>query len=558
MNSIRSRMIFYILLTTIIPVVAFLLYTLLFVNSGLKETAFDSKEMEIRWGQQYLEQVTDQLDDIVYSIHLEPELLSLVDNSSTDYGEIEAILRSTLYNNSKIIDKIVVVSMNTYRGVSYDYENGYASKIYSYDNLLLNRNDETHGLTFMSPTQDMMVVHTINDFDTQRLEGVILLKLSNNAKDELESILGKQSRFILYTSKEDIIDNNDDDDEITLDPSSHFQSVQRDNDVYIWTKQVGNYDLYLSSLVPVSEINSFSRNMIQVGLLIIVLSFVFSVGTALFFTNDITSPIVSVVNHMRSGQLVKFDGHDKTYQEITYLETAYNQMINEINTLITEKYRNKIERQSIQLKALQAQINPHFLSNTFQLIGGMALSHGANDLYDATIKMSNLVRYSMRIDQEAVAIEQELQHVKEYLDIQKLRFDDQLDFIVDIDANVLAMKVPKFTFQPILENSFKYGLKKVERTWQMSITGSIDDAVHIHIKDNGIGMSADKIETINKRFSTNNMDFEESEKTDKISVGLMNIDSRIKLLYGPHYGLHISQNSDNGITVSITIPKGVK
>jgi two-component system sensor histidine kinase YesM len=233
-------------------------------------------------------------------------------------------------------------------------------------------------------------------------------------------------------------------------------------------------------------------------------------------------------------------------------------MINEINTLITEKYRNKIERQSIQLKALQAQINPHFLSNTFQLIGGMALSHGANDLYDATIKMSNLVRYSMRIDQEAVAIEQELQHVKEYLDIQKLRFDDQLDFIVDIDANVLAMKVPKFTFQPILENSFKYGLKKVERTWQMSITGSIDDAVHIHIKDNGIGMSADKIETINKRFSTNNMDFEESEKTDKISVGLMNIDSRIKLLYGPHYGLHISQNSDNGITVSITIPKGVK
>jgi two-component system sensor histidine kinase YesM len=551
-------MIFYILLTTIIPVVAFLLYTLLFVNSGLKETAFDSKEMEIRWGQQYLEQVTDQLDDIVYSIHLEPELLSLVDNSSTDYGEIEAILRSTLYNNSKIIDKIVVVSMNTYRGVSYDYENGYASKIYSYDNLLLNRNDETHGLTFMSPTQDMMVVHTINDFDTQRLEGVILLKLSNNAKDELESILGKQSRFILYTSKEDIIDNNDDDDEITLDPSSHFQSVQRDNDVYIWTKQVGNYDLYLSSLVPVSEINSFSRNMIQVGLLIIVLSFVFSVGTALFFTNDITSPIVSVVNHMRSGQLVKFDGHDKTYQEITYLETAYNQMINEINTLITEKYRNKIERQSIQLKALQAQINPHFLSNTFQLIGGMALSHGANDLYDATIKMSNLVRYSMRIDQEAVAIEQELQHVKEYLDIQKLRFDDQLDFIVDIDANVLAMKVPKFTFQPILENSFKYGLKKVERTWQMSITGSIDDAVHIHIKDNGIGMSADKIETINKRFSTNNMDFEESEKTDKISVGLMNIDSRIKLLYGPHYGLHISQNSDNGITVSITIPKGVK
>jgi two-component system sensor histidine kinase YesM len=551
-------MIFYILLTTIIPVVAFLLYTLLFVNSGLKETAFDSKEMEIRWGQQYLEQVTDQLDDIVYSIHLEPELLSLVDNSSTDYGEIEAILRSTLYNNSKIIDKIVVVSMNTYRGVSYDYENGYASKIYSYDNLLLNRNDETHGLTFMSPTQDMMVVHTINDFDTQRLEGVILLKLSNNAKDELESILGKQSRFILYTSKEDIISNNDDDDEITLDPSSHFQSVQRDNDVYIWTKQVGNYDLYLSSLVPVSEINSFSRNMIQVGLLIIVLSFVFSVGTALFFTNDITSPIVSVVNHMRSGQLVKFDGHDKTYQEITYLETAYNQMINEINTLITEKYRNKIERQSIQLKALQAQINPHFLSNTFQLIGGMALSHGANDLYDATIKMSNLVRYSMRIDQEAVAIEQELQHVKEYLDIQKLRFDDQLDFIVDIDANVLAMKVPKFTFQPILENSFKYGLKKVERTWQMSITGSIDDAVHIHIKDNGIGMSADKIETINKRFSTNNMDFEESEKTDKISVGLMNIDSRIKLLYGPHYGLHISQNSDNGITVSITIPKGVK
>jgi two-component system sensor histidine kinase YesM len=555
MNSIRSRLIIYILLTTVIPIVAFLLYTLLFVSDGLQRNAFDAKEMEVSWANQYLEQVTDQLDDIAYSIHLEDQLLTLVDNSSSEYTEIEDILRDNLYNNSNILSKVTIVSMNSYRGVSFDYENGFVSKTYTYDNLLLDFNDETHGLTFMEDGEEIIVVHTINDFNTQSLQGVVLLRLSNTLKDELRSILGSDSTYALFTSSQDIVLNGEIASD-TLHQSNYIlESTQQIEGDYIWTKQVGNYDLYLSSFVPVGEINAFSRNMILVGVLIILLSFAVTVVISILFTNDITSPIISLVSHMKQSNLVAYQNDKKSYSEITDLEIAYNDMIGEINTLITEKYRNEIERQSIQLKALQAQINPHFLSNTFQLIGGMAMNQGAHDIYEATIKMSNLVRYSMRIEEEAVSMKQELHHIKGYLDIQKLRFDDQLNFTVQIDDPLMQIKLPKFTFQPILENSFKYGLKKVERTWNIAITSSISDTTNIHISDNGVGMSEEHMDHLNDRFTKNNMDFDSHGFTDKPSIGLINIDSRIKLLYGTAYGLHITPNHPYGVTVTIILPQ---
>jgi two-component system sensor histidine kinase YesM len=555
MNSIRSRLISYILITTIVPVAAFLLYTLFFVSTELRDTELNARTMEISWSKQYLEQVTDQLDDIVYSIHLEDQLLDLVDQSASEYSDIEDIVRSSVYNNSNIISKVTIVSTNSYRGVSFDYENGFVSKIYSYDNLFVNLDDETHGLTFIKNGDDITVVHTINDFETQQLQGVILLRLSEAPRNELTSILGSNSNYIVYTTSGELITNGLDTTVSLVEINDETSNLQELHGEYIWTRQIGNYDLYISSLVPIREVNAISRNMILVGVTTILVAFVVATIISIMFINNVTSPIITLVSHMKKSDLEPYSSNRNSYSEITELETTYNNMISEINTLITEKYRNEIERQKIQLKALQAQINPHFLSNTFQLIGGMAMNIGAEDIYDATIKMSQLVRYSMRIDQEAVSLEQELSHIHGYLDIQKLRFSDRLTFSVDMTDKIRTIKLPKFTFQPILENSFKYGLKKVERPWEIHIDCIVNDTIIIRIKDNGIGMEKDKMARLNQQFDQNNMDFENHGMTDKPSIGLINIDSRIKLLYGTDYGLHIVSNLPNGVIVEIRLPK---
>lgn len=546
MRSIKSRLTVYILLATVIPLLAFLVYTGLFVNEGFQDSEIEASETKITWSKQYLEQVSDQLEDIVYSLHLEEGLLDSVDVSTNESEELEDIIKSTLYNNSNLLSKVTVVSTNSFKGVSFDYENGFDSRAYFYNDLFVSPSEESFGLKFIYDGSDILVLHTINDFTTQDLQGIVILKLSKDTIEELENIFGEDTNVILYTSEDVLLNESNIDASVLKDSHDSLQTLEGN---YVWSERVDGLDLYISYVVPVSEVNAFSRAMFRVGLTIILLSFVLSAVFSIVFTNDITSPIISLANHMEGNDLIEYKGNNR-YKEIDVLEHAYNNNISEINELITEKFKNEIERQNIQLRALQAQINPHFLSNTFQLIGGMALEKDANDIYEATIKMSKLVRYSMRIEQKAVSIKEELEHIKGYLDIQKLRFGKRLNYNVSID-DLMEFKIPKFTIQPIIENSFKYGLKKVTRQWEITITSEVTDKTYIHIKDNGVGMNEETVKILNDMFVSNGTPFE-TERPIK-SVGLTNINERIKLLYGKEYGLTI-KNNDVGVTVTISLP----
>lgn len=559
MRRIKSRSVIYIMTASIIPIFAFLLYTVIFVSNQLLATAIDVNDTKIDWSSQYLNQYTEQLKDIVYLIHLEDNLLELVDQSGNEYADIEEIVRDNLYNNSNILSSVTIISLNTYRGVSFEYEKGFTSKLYSYDDLELNPSNEVEGLKFYNDGKSIYALHTINDFDTQHLDGVILLRLNPRLNDELLNILESDSSFLLYSLEHTLIANNvDETDFDTVDLAEHSGVLYEKANSYVWTNKVGKLDLYVSLVVEKSDVESVSRNMMSVGAIIMVLSFGISFLTSIFFSNDITSPIIHLTEHMKKAKLEKLEHKSSKYEEVKVLENTYNDMIEELNHLITEKYQSEIERQNIQLKALQAQINPHFLSNTFQLIGGMALEHGSTDIYEATIKMSKLVRYSMRIDQKAVMLKEELIHINDYLDIQKLRFGNRLEYRVDVNSAIEQVLIPKFTIQPILENSFKHGLKKMEGLWVISVTTEVLDRITIKISDNGKGMKQEELVKLNKLFDMD-VDIIEKVLPDVKSIGLVNIDSRIKLLYGKKYGLQVESNLGSGLTVNIHLPlNGVK
>lgn len=558
MKSIRSKMTLYILLAAFVPVFAFLMYTLVFVNDRVTDSQIESYETKVVWANQYLEQVVEQLDDIVYSLHIEDNLLNLVDQSQTEYDDIEETIRNTLYNNGNLLSKVMIVSTNTFRGVSFDYENGFASRTYLYDDLNLIPGAEQQPLKFYRDGDETYVLHTINDFDTQALQGVIVLRLNDVIADELERIFGTDAAFSLFTSEggiileeEEIVPQVDD-----VTRFNQLQLTETRND-YVWTKRVKQLDLFVALSVPEREVEAFGRNMIGVGFAIIASSVVVTVVITVLFSKDITAPITNLVAHMNKDNLDPLDQPSDKYEEITVLEMAYNGMIEKINKLITEQYQNEIERQSIQLKALQAQINPHFLSNTFQLIGGMALEQQATDVYDATIKMSKLVRYAMRIDEKAVTLEEELIHIRDYLDIQKLRYGDRLAFDVVIDPHIGKVRIPKFTIQPIIENSFKYGLKKQEGSWRIQITSDVNEDIAIVIDDNGIGMDPATMNQFNETFHKRTQPIDRESSPQAVKVGLANINSRIKLLYGNAYGLTLSVNPYGGVRVSIQLPNEV-
>jgi len=561
MKSIKSKLILYILLITTIPVIAFLVYSFVFVSSDVIASEVDTNETKLEWATQYIDLVNEQIDDIVYSIHVKESLLSQVDNAFTDSNEIEQLIKDVLYTNSNLLARVEVLSANSYRSVSFDYENGFKTEILEYNDYFFEVSNEPMGIEYINYNNDIYIVHTINDFETQALLGVIVLKLNSAVKEKLDDIFGNDVEYAVFSDKSTIYNDSDFDitllDKYTNEINYGIKNVEL-GDTMSWINKTSRTELYIVSLVDTDIINQYSNNLVLMGIIIVGLSIVVAVPIAILLSSNITKPIIDLTEHMKKSNLKQIENISNNYDEIAILENGYNNMVSEITLLISEKYQQEISRQQAQLKALQAQINPHFLANTFQLIGGMAMSHNAPDIYDATIKMSNLIRYAMKLNNDTTTLEEEILYMKDYLDIQKLRFGDNLVFDTKISTDVKGIKIPKLTIQPIIENSFKHGLKKQRGVWNISIKSKVTDEVYIYITDNGKGISEDKLELINSQFVYQDDYLNKDYNSELSSIGLANIDSRIKLLFGRHYGLKLSNNANTGVTVCIKLPKGDK
>lgn len=557
MKSIKSRLIIYILMITIIPIIAFLVYSLVFVSDEQSNANIDESDTKISWASQHMESKIEQLDDVVYSMHIEPNLLSSVDNVYNSSSEIENILRNALYTNANLVSKISVLSNQSNILVSLDYENGFRRQSTLINNPYIDHQGTPTGINFSIHQNSIIAYHTINDFNTQEEQGIIVIELNNEMIDDFDSIFSSNTEYVIMTNTDIVYDSAQTpvNHGMLLELNADMQKVHKVDESYILVRELPNRNIYLASMIDSSFIDSFDNQIISTGFLIIIISLAVTIPIAILLSNRITTPIVKLVSHMNDFEFSHVKGDIQNYDEINLLERSYNKMIDEMSLMIKEQYKNKLDIQSAQLKALQAQINPHFLANTFQLIGGMALTVNAGDIYDATIKMSNMVRYSMKISEESTTLKDELQHIENYLSIQKLRFGEQLEFHINISKKLMTIPVPKLTIQPIIENAFKHGFKRKDGAWRIGIHCEKKHDILIHIVDNGTGMGNEMIDRINNNFIERDNHLIASKGNLYKGIGLNNIDSRIKLLHGKVYGIKLYQANDGGIGVVIRLPK---
>jgi two-component system sensor histidine kinase YesM len=550
---------------SVIPVIAFLFYSLVFVSSESIDTEISANTKEALWAKQYLESIEEQLMNVVYNLHIEENLLENIDSPSLNTANVEQVLRDSLYDNANLVSRLSVYSVNSFKVASVDYENGYSNRILGYNNMYSDYTTAT-GMVFFENDSNLYVMHTINDFETQVVEGVIVVRLDDSLFKGLDEIFSDNTNYFLRTSEHTLLRNNDIEliglqELISNSDSFPNSGINTElKDYTVWAERVANRDLYVVSAVATRQIQNVNNSLISTGLIIVFFSLVTAILFSILLSNRITLPIRRLIENMKAFSFSNVEPATQDYDEIKVLGQSYNQMINEVNVLIQEKYKNEIDRKNAQLKALQAQINPHFLANTFQLIGGMALSVDATNIYEATIKMSNLVRYSMRINQESTTLKEELTHIQDYLSIQKLRFGETLVFDIDILDEVMNVNVPKFTLQPILENSFRHGLKNIGGVWKIKVYSIVAEDTQIIIEDNGKGLSKDKLSKINLQFRSRENYLQMKDEEYFSGIGLVNIDARLKLLYGERYGLELSSEEGKGVKVIITVPRkeGIK
>jgi two-component system sensor histidine kinase YesM len=205
----------------------------------------------------------------------------------------------------------------------------------------------------------------------------------------------------------------------------------------------------------------------------------------------------------------------------------------------------------IQMEALQSQIQPHFLYNTLDCIHWQAVINRDQESSKLIKALASYYRISLSKGKDIISIKEELEHIKNYLFIKKMRYGDILEYEIDADEKCFLETIPKMTIQPLVENAIYHGIKcKDGRVGNIKITiGDDENRICIKVRDDGVGMSAEEIKEINKTIFESDSEF---------GYGVRNVNRRIQLYYGYEYGLHYAMNSDKGVTVMAYLPKGNK
>ena len=236
--------------------------------------------------------------------------------------------------------------------------------------------------------------------------------------------------------------------------------------------------------------------------------------------------------------------------ELQPLIHQFNTMMTLINQLFNETYRLKIEQQRAELKALQAQISPHFIYNTLQSIAYMAVKRNAFEISGIVDSLGRMLRYCLRSEDEHVTLAEEIENVEQYLNIQKMRLMDRISVTFTIDQRVKATIVPRMILQPLVENSVIHGMKNKKHKYHINICCTLqDDYLLIEVYDNGVGMNPAKLEEIQNAIAS--AQDSNAADVDNEHIGIINCQLRMKLFFQGKADFDIQSGPNKGTVVRI-------
>lgn len=319
--------------------------------------------------------------------------------------------------------------------------------------------------------------------------------------------------------------------------------VHGENYVATYRKLKG-FNWYIASITPYefinSDIKSLRKEMLIVSILFIFVVLIFSY----FLYSSIKVPLYNLLNKMKrvsKGDLT-VEVNDFYNDEIGVISDNFDSMLRRVNELIEKTKLQEIEKRDLEIRMLQAQINPHFLFNTLNSLKWTALMNQDYTVSEGLSSLAELLRNTIIDKNELVTIKEELDNIKNYVVIQKIRYGNSFDVEYEVDENLLDNKIIKFILQPIVENSIIHGIdeNKENQKIVIKITEEGEDIL-IFIEDNGKGFNS-----------------KEKVKDNKLSgIGWNNVDERIKLTFGVCYGTTINSEVDKGTIVKLVIPKRV-
>lgn len=329
---------------------------------------------------------------------------------------------------------------------------------------------------------------------------------------------------------------------------------QLNNDIYLITNLIQKYmNEYIYD-----EVNSLYTLQQEINSRVILAVVVSAVSGAillallLVFSKKITRSIVNPINQLckkvemvGSGDFLMTPINTRN-TEIQTLDDGFNEMARRIDILLERVKSDQYTLRKTEMELLQAQINPHFLYNTFDSIIWLAETHKYEQVVKMTTNLSTFFRNSLSKGKDIITLAIEKQQVESYLKIQQIRYCDILDYVIDIPSSLLEFTIPKLTLQPLVENALYHGVKNKRGGGKITITAAAQNGeIFISVHDNGAGMSAEQLESLKNGVYTDR----------HTGLGLVNVHKRLQLYYGECGGIDIESVLNEGTTVTVRLPK---
>lgn len=395
------------------------------------------------------------------------------------------------------------------------------------------------------------VLRQINDLSTLKSNGVLLLfvkeKIFRNSDFKGDLHVLEQDNYIISSNHADQIGSS-----YTLPNVSAFLSDtgsfvdKADGMFFSYYKSEYTHWTYLFS-IPTKELYSGIEVVRNWVIVVAILFTVVGILLAKVIASNISKPLIQIIREMRSIEAndlsvnLNYNGND----ELTSLATTFNNMMNRIRQLIERDSELQRLKYELEMRALQAEINPHFLYNTLEAINWIGRIHKVNEICDITTMLADIMRYSINRSKDIVTIQEEYEHTKKYVGIQQIRYTDNLRVFMDIPKELLHARIPKLTLQPLVENAILHGFENKLEAGRIRILGFANqEFIKITIEDNGCGMTPEKVHTL----------LSPQELRMHTGIGFFNVHQRIRLLFGEPYGLDIRSELGRGTMIIITLP----
>ncbi len=583
-HSMSTKLIFSFLLIIFVPTIIISLFTFSNFRSYIRKTYYNDATSSLYSYAQIVNLYFSQIDILTSNALLSTDLQTIL-NQNADSGA-ELLNNQRFFRNFAVnlvgkrsdVEGVYLFGLNgenyfeteTASAIKYRYklseDNLYKKFINLAGELLIWVSDEQ---SYKEKNQSKRIIcfaRKIQDLQTNKDLGLFLIEIKYSVISNLFTMQENSDHNIIFIDKRNNITFDGKNEKINLSLLEMYNFIEEKEDSLVsndesilLAQQNTDYGWSIIKLIGLNALfNEIRSTLFPIMIITVMCSLAFLI-ISFFLVLNVTKPIKILEETVKAIEKGDLDRRVRMHcgGEVERLGNSFNKMVSQLQDLINKVYRSEIEEVKANYKALQSQINPHFLYNTLEEINCMAQLADEKDISLMIRSLAKIFKYCTDQRQSSIALREEIEHVKNYLFLITLNNERQCDITYNIDNSLLDCVVPKMIIQPIVENTFKHGFKKTSKNgkYELAIgTAQNNDNVFVTVTDNGKGISNRRLTEIKNQL---NGGYDTAVKTDKTngSIGLLNINLRLKLLYGDDGRIEIESEENEGTDVTITLKK---